>query len=315
VDEVRRAAADVATRAEHVRIDHDRLGPWALDLPLDRVRAPTFDTSYAFRGTEADTAAWVVTFNAVNFGSGWFPHVRKIPGRSGSITMMTRLTERFRRTGPIAAAELATMDAAACAELFGQPMEPPLDELLALFATGLNDLGGLLIDRYGGSIPALIEDADHDAEALALHLQDMPLFRDVHRHGDLDVPLLKRAQITPSELAIALGGTGLGRFEGLDRLTIFADNLVPHVLRLDGVLVFEPELVERIEREELLHPGSAEEVEIRAVAVHAVEQAVAILRAAGHAVTAGGVDHLLWATGQQPRYKAVPRHRARSACY
>ena len=31
---------------------------------------------------------------------------------------------------------------------------------------------------------------------------------------------------------------------------MFADNLVPHVLRVDGVLVFDPELVARIERVE-----------------------------------------------------------------
>ena len=56
---------------------------------------------------------------------------------------------------------------------------------------------------------------------------------------------------------------------------MFADNLVPHVLRLDGVLWFDPELVARIERGELIEHGSPEEVEIRACAVHAVELIVA----------------------------------------
>ena len=56
---------------------------------------------------------------------------------------------------------------------------------------------------------------------------------------------------------------------------MFADNLVPHVLRLDGVLWFDPELVARIERGELIEHGSPEEVEIRACAVHAVELLVA----------------------------------------
>ena len=56
---------------------------------------------------------------------------------------------------------------------------------------------------------------------------------------------------------------------------MFADNLVPHVLRLDGILVFDPELVGRIERDELIEPDSPEEIEIRAGAVHAVELIVA----------------------------------------
>ena len=61
---------------------------------------------------------------------------------------------------------------------------------------------------------------------------------------------------------------------------MFADNLVPHVLRLDGILRFDPELVARIDREELIEHGSAEEVEIRACAVHAVELLVAAVRRA-----------------------------------
>ena len=90
-----------------------------------------------------------------------------------------------------------------------------------------------------------------------------------------------------------------------------ADNLVPHVLRIDGVLEFEPALVDRIDREELLEHGSPEEVEIRACAVHAVE----LLVAARGDTTAAAVDDLLWRRGAAPRYKAHPRHRARTTAY
>jgi hypothetical protein len=93
---------------------------------------------------------------------------------------------------------------------------------------------------------------------------------------------------------------------------MFADNLVPHVLRLDGVLEFDPELVARIERQELIEPGSPEEVEIRACAVHAVELLVA---ASPGPCTAAEVDQGLWERGGQPRYKARPRHRCRTTAY
>ncbi len=39
-----------------------------------------------------------------------------------------------------------------------------------------------------------------------------------------------------ADLAAAFRGQGPGRFRDLDRLTLFADNLVPHVLRREGVL-------------------------------------------------------------------------------
>ncbi|MBV9198087.1 MAG: hypothetical protein JO168_28485, partial [Solirubrobacterales bacterium] len=89
------------------------------------------------------------------------------------------------------------------------------------------------------------------------------------------------------------------------------DNLVPHVLRLDGILTFDRGLVERIEREALIEHGSPEEVEIRACAVHSVE----LIVAARPGACAAEVDQLLWLRGGERRYKAVPRHRSRCTAY
>ncbi len=96
---------------------------------------------------------------------------------------------------------------------------------------------------------------------------------------------------------------------------MFADNLVPHVLRVDGVLVFDDELLARIDRVEDITAGSEPEVEIRALGVHAVELLVARLRAAGHDVTAGQIDSVLWTRGGEAAYKRVPRHRTRTTFY
>ena len=115
----------------------------------------------------------------------------------------------------------------------------------------------------------------------------------------------KRAQIVPNDLTLA----GVAEFEDLDRLTIFADNLVPHVLRVDGVLVYDPELAARIDAGELLAPGG-DEREIRACAVHACE-----LIAAELGVPPRVLDIWLWNRGQEPRYKALPRHRCRTVFY
>jgi hypothetical protein len=122
-----------------------------------------------------------------------------------------------------------------------------------------------------------------------------------------DVPFFKRAQIAAADLALA----GLAPARDLQRLTVFADNLVPHVLRLDGVLAFDDSLVARIEAGELIEHDSPEEVEIRACALNAVE----LLVAAHGATTATAVDNALWHRGGEPRYKARPRHRARTTAY
>ena len=64
-------------------------------------------------------------------------------------------------------------------------------------------------------------------------------------------PASSSALRSPSDLALA----GVAEFHDLDRLTIFADNLVPHVLRVDGVLRYDPALAARIDAGELIPPG------------------------------------------------------------
>jgi len=143
----------------------------------------------------------------------------------------------------------------------------------------------------------------------------MPFFNDVQAYGALRVPLFKRAQLTAADLHVAFAGLGPGFFRDIDQLTIFADNLVPHVLHIDGILSYVERLAERIEREELIPAGSTEEVEIRACGLHAVELISAELRRSGQHVTARGLDYLLWNRGQESQYKARPRHRTRSVYY
>ena len=120
-----------------------------------------------------------------------------------------------------------------------------------------------------------------------------------------DRGFFKRAQIAPANLALA----GVATFDDLDRLTIFADNLVPHVLRCDGVLVYEARLGAHIDAGRPLRAGPQER-EIRACAVHACE-----LLSARLGVAPRVLDNWLWNRGQSPQYKALPRHRCRCVYY
>jgi hypothetical protein len=181
------------------------------------------------------------------------------------------------------------------AEVAGVLGQEPGHELMGLYAEALRSLGAFLDDRTALDVVAA---ADGSAERLASDLAaGMPFFDD---RG-----FYKRAQIVPNDLALA----GVATFGDLDRLTIFADNLVPHVLRVDGVLRYDPALAERIHRGELLAPGR-EETEIRACALHACE-----LIAARLGVPPRVLDTWLWNRGQEPKYKALPRHRTRTVFY
>lgn len=312
---VRSSCAWVARIADRVRVVGDP-ATYARGFDPDRIASPTWDDAHHFRGAADATVAYVLTLDAVNFGSGWFPHLRKRQGMSGYHTIASRLADHFREHGPLTAERLAGMRTGEAAEIFAQPLEDgDLAELMGLFAEAWRQLGALLLGRYEGSLARLVAAAEGRADHLVEILAAMPYYRDVATYRGREVAFYKRAQITASDLSLALDGSGLGHFEDLHELTIFADNLVPHVLRVDGVLAYDDDLAARIERGERLEAGSPEETEIRAVAVDAVERMVAALRADGAEVGARDLDVALWNRGQAPRYRQVPRHRTRTVYY
>jgi hypothetical protein len=313
---IRSAAAEVARRARHVQIDAGRLAALADALEGGAAAPAPLDPAHQRLGDDSATLAFVVTLDAINFGSGWFPRLRKRAGLSGYLSLAAALRERFEAKGAWSARELAALDRAECAAVLGQDLaDPEVAELMELYARALRDLGALLERRHGGRFETLLAAAGGRAERLVALLAEMPFYRDVSRYHELEVPFYKRAQLTAADLAAAFRGEGPGRFADLEQLTLFADNLVPHVLRREGVLRYAPALAERIDAERRLEPGSPEEVEIRAVALHAVEGMVGRLRARGVPATAQRLDTVLWNLGQRPEHKAHPRHRARSVYY
>lgn len=316
-DTIRSACCTVSERARHVHIETARIPAWVEPFLNRPLTVPSMDTTSHIVSDPPTTVAFFVTLAAVNFGSGDFPNLRKRPGRSGYYTIATAMKERFDAHGPLSAETLSRIGPADCARLFGQDLTlPSIASLLDRFALAWNDLGHDLLERYGGSFVRCIEAADHCAARLVTLLARQPFFRDVQPYQDVTVPFYKRSQLLASDLSLALNGQGLGRFDDLHQLTIFADNLVPHVLRTDGLLSYSDRLSRAIASEEPIPSGSEEEVELRACSVHAVERILAHAAAQGVHWTARDVDQVLWHRGQQPHIKRQgKRHRTRTVFY
>jgi Potential Queuosine, Q, salvage protein family len=290
-DEVRASCATIAASAEHVRIDLDALAT------IEPAPASSLDGEFHYlEGSPGDVADYMLALDAVNFGSGWFPTLAKRTHEgepvSGYFTVAWALADHVRANGPPTAAWLREVDTRQISAILGQA---PENELMSLYAQALRALG-----RFLGGRPALdfVARAGGSAVRLAEMLASgMAMFDD---RG-----FYKRAQIVPNDLALA----GVAEFSDLDRLTIFADNLVPHVLRCDGVLVYDEQTAAHIDAGLRLPMGRAER-EIRACAVHACE-----LIAKRTGVPARTLDTWLWTRGQAPAYKARPRHRCRTVFY
>jgi len=301
LEAVREACGRVARSARRVTLREDRIASLAAGL-RDETGPP--DPARAALGDEAATVAFVLTLDTINFGSGWAAHW------PGYATVAGALRRRFEAEGPRPAAELARIGPAGVARLLGQDPDGPLGGLWSLYARSLGELGRGLAERWGGRFEGPIEEARGSAARLVRALAGLPPFRDVALHEGRAVPFYKKGQLVAADLAIALGGRGLGRFEDLARLTAFADNVLPHVLRIEGALEPDPGLAERIDRGEPLVSGSPEEVELRAAAVHAVEGL-----AAASQLRPMDVDGILWRRGHLPRFRAGPAHRTRTVFY
>lgn len=306
-DRVRAACAWVATRARFVRLDEAALTEYAATLPVTAEVAETSEpdpSTSLLEGDDETRAAFVVCLGAINFGSGWWPTIRKRPRHSGYRTIAAGVTERFRERVAWSAVEMAAMTPAEIASTVGQDAGHPL---MADFAAALRDVGERVRDDHGGSFLALVEAADASAPVLAGLLAEWGAFADASSYDGQPVPFFKRAQLVAADL-----DRFVAPLSGVERLTAFADNLVPHVLRVDGVLHVDPALAARIDAGELLEHGSPQEVELRACAVHAVEL---LASATGRRLPPSQIDLALWTRGGDPGYKAIPRPRSRNTAY
>ena len=214
-------------------------------------------------GQPADVADYLLALDAINFGSGWFPTLRKrLDGGlpvSGYFTVAWGLTDYVRAQHAaddgwaLDGAWLRAVDTRTIAAILGQR---PDHELMSLYAQALRELGRFLGERRALD---LVAECGGSAERLAKRWR--AAWRCSTTAASTSAP---RSSPPTSRCA------GVASFADLDRLTIFADNLVPHVLRCEGILVYDESLAARIDAGELLPPGGPER-EIRACAVHACE--------------------------------------------
>lgn len=195
-------------------------------------------------------------------------------------------------------------------KFYGRNRMPLLAERLEI----VRSVGRKMLKKYDGQAGNLISAANGSALLLAYRVADeFESFRDCATYNKKPVWFLKRAQIFAADVWGYFGGQNFGRFRDINKLTSFADYRVPQVLEHYGVLEYNPELKEKLRRQELLAPGSPEEVEIRAVMIWAVEYLKGEL-----GLNAVQTDWLLWNEAQQLKklnaFK-LPHHRTRTIYY
>jgi hypothetical protein len=149
-EQIRSRCAEVTRRAQSVRIDDQGLQDFAEALARESWPEDDLDPAHFFAGDDSETLAFVISLDAINFGSGWFPALRKRPRMSGYRTIATACRERFEAHGCWTGEALRSATPEAMAELLGQDLShPEVAELMALYARAWRDLGIWLASEYG----------------------------------------------------------------------------------------------------------------------------------------------------------------------
>lgn len=317
---VRAAAAWVLDRTRLVRLDVSAVGRLADRWLQDGMpTAPDWHDGWHWRGSDADTATFVLVLDTLNH-CFWPGSPRwSVTGPDGTpvngYRALAHVLSCHARSGDRAfldAGELASMDAGRLRRLLGGTGDLPWLEERALH---LRTLGCWLLDAWDGRFLGVLEQAGGSGIAVAQRVLDaQPSFRDVPVWQGRALPMLKRLQILVADLAAAFGGEGPGAFDDLEALTGFADYKVPQVLEALHVLRYDPDLESALERGEELPWGSEPELAIRAATLAAVDALADACAERGHRVRPLDVDVHLWTMGQTmplPR----PYHRTRTWFY
>lgn len=197
-------------------------------------------------------------------------------------------------------------------EMLKWPRPLPLeDERVRL----LHEVGRQLEKNFEGKASNLVESCGKSAvklvELVACHF---PGFRDHSLYKGHQVFLYKRAQIFVADLRGAFKDHSYGEFHDIGAITIFADYIVPAVLRHLGVLKYSSSLARIVESNSEIGSGTEEEVELRACSIHAVEKIKELIQLnSGKQVLSLELDLWLWSFGIQ--FPSLSHHRTLSVYY
>ena len=193
----------------------------------------------------------------------------------------------------------------------------------------LREAGHILSSQYDSSVANLISSCEHSAVKLVQKIvSQFSSFKDEAVFDKQKVSFYKRAQIFVADVWACFEGAGLGHFDDITELTMFADYRVPQCLLYLGVLKYEDSLMQKIDKEVEIAAASTEELEIRGCSIHAVEclresmETQLKKRTEGTACHTNRlnsiiIDFYLWdfATINVDQMERCPEHRTRTHFY
>lgn len=193
---------------------------------------------------------------------------------------------------------------------------PMLDEKLKV----LNDVGKVLVQRYDGFFHNFVKSCspklyDGGKGLVDRLVAEFPRFNDVSLYDGHEVKFFKLAQLGYWGLYAGMKRAGGFPIDDIGSMTAFADYIVPVALRVMDILVYSPQLDEKIRAHRLIPRDSEEEIEIRAHMLYAsalLTEDINALRPQDLQVIIPQVDARLWLNYHTTHW---PHHLTRTIMY
>jgi len=175
---------------------------------------------------------------------------------------------------------------------------PMLDEKVAV----LHQVGAVLAEKYDGRFHKFVQACsprlyDLGNGLIERMVKEFPRFNDVSEFEGREIKFYKLAQLGAWMLYSTLHKSGKFRLDDPEKMTAFADYIVPVALRLLGITSYSPELENAINTHRLIPRDSRREIEIRAHCLYAtalLAEEVNKLRGPNEQVIIPQIDARLW---------------------
>jgi hypothetical protein len=147
---------------------------------------------------------------------------------------------------------------------------PMLDEKMAVW----RQVGGVLAGKYAGRFHNFVKSCpprlyDNGNGLVDRMVKEFPRFDDVSEYDGQTIKIYKLPQLGLWLTYSTLRKTGQFPIDDLEKMTAFADYIVPVALRLMGMTSYSPELEHAINTHQMIARDSRQEIEIRAHCIYA----------------------------------------------
>ena len=314
----------VIEKSRHVRTHYEKIVEIAGWMAFEELPMPNLGVPFGLEKTPDVAMDFVMVANTIDTAFTDFKtHVKFQVDYDGahwsdSEAMLACIKRAMDHGIPILDGKfLAKISRVEMEKIFAGNIEiPMLDEKLALF----HNVGAVLAAKYNGRYSNFIRSCsarlyDQGNGLVERLAAEFPRYNDVSQYDVHEVKFYKLTQLGFWQIYAGLGPRGGFRLDDPQKMTAFADYIVPVALRLMGMISYSPSLEQSINTYQMIPRDSREEIEIRAHCLYAtalLADEINKLRSSQRQVIIPQIDARLWTHYHTTDW---PHHLTRTIMY